>query len=130
MTSGVLSENEIQPKSWHRLQIGHGEDLKETLVNWARDNDVTLAWIQGIGELQNAQTASGYKSDDPQGDKFVRPLSDNQHVMGMGTIIRDEDGERVHLHGPMGREHETATGCWAGSPKTFRGMDFLVTVLE
>jgi predicted DNA-binding protein with PD1-like motif len=126
-----LEETKLEPVSWYRLTLGHDENLKEELIAWASEHDITLAWVQCLGELKNASTASGYEDRSPdEAEKFIQDLEDNRHVMGLGTIIRDEDGERVHLHGPMGLKNETATGCWAGEPRTYRGMDLLVAVLE
>lgn len=126
-----MEETKLDPVEWYRIRLGHEKNLKQSLIDWARDHDVALAWIQGLGELKNAKTASGYHDDDdPESTKFVESHHSNRHVMGLGTIIRDEDGERVHMHGPMGRKGETATGCWAGEPDTFRGMDLLVTVFK
>lgn len=125
-----MEETELEPVSWYRLTLGHEKNLKQSLLDWARDREVKLAWVQCLGELKNAKTASGYADDsNPDSEKYIESLASNRHVMGQGTIIRDDEGERVHLHGPMGRKDETATGCWAGEPDTFRGMDLLVTVL-
>lgn len=125
-----MNSTRLEVRSWYRITLDHGENFKRTLLEWARGNDVRLAWLQCLGELENATVASGYAGADPSGDKHMKTLRDNHHVMGMGTLIRDQDGERVHLHGPMGRDGETTTGCWAENPDTFRGMDCLVAVLE
>lgn len=126
-----MEETRLDAVSWYRLTLGHEQNLKQSLIEWGRKHDVTLAWIQCLGELKNSKVASGYESNqDPESEKYIQPFGPNRHVMGLGTLIRDEDGERVHLHGPMGRKNDTATGCWAGEPETFRGMDMLVTVLE
>lgn len=126
-----MEETELKPVRWYRLTMGHGQNFKQSLLDWARKRDVTLGWVQCLGELKNASTVSGYRDEnDPDSEKFVEEFPTNRHVMGQGTIIRDDDGERVHIHGPMGRKDETATGCWAGEPDTFRGMDLLVTVLK
>ncbi len=126
-----MEETRLEPVDYYRLTVGHDRNLKEVLLEWSRKRDVQLAWIQGIGELKNAGVAAGYHDDeDPDSDKFIESLDSNRHVLGMGTLIRDENGERVHLHGPMGRRNQTANGCWAGEPEVFRGMDLLVTVLR
>lgn len=126
-----MDVTELSPVSWYRITLEHEVDLKQALIDWARENDVSLAWVQGIGEIRNPTVATGYEdNDDPRSEKFIQSSSDNHHAVGIGTIIRDQDGERVHMHGPVGRDGETTTGCWAQNPETFRGMDLLITVLE
>lgn len=115
---------------WFRLTLEHEEELKASLLEWAREHDVRLAWLQGLGEAAGFRVAAGYREGTPESSTLMREVSASHHAVALGTIDRRGEREEVHLHGPLGRDGETHTGCWADRPAAYRGMEFLAAVLE
>lgn len=125
-----MNAEQLTSGRWFRVTLEHGEDLKGSLLEWAREHDVRRAWVQCLGEVADLRVASGYEDEDPGGPKLFEDVESNHHVQGVGTVVCDEDREQVHLHGPLGRAGETTTGCWADRPTAFRGMELLVMELQ
>ena len=121
-----MNVSEIEPVRWFRITLDHEESLKESLREFGRDRNIDFAWIQVLGELEGGKVASGYKSSDFQDGKYLNPVDENRHVLGVGSLSLTDDGYSVHVHGPMGREETTYTGCWAGDPSVFRGVEILL----
>lgn len=123
-----MDVEEFTPARWFRISLEDGEPLKDSIQSFASDRDVTLGWIQVIGELKKGKIASGY--EDSGNEKIMVDLDGTRHVLGIGSV-EYRDGElEVHLHGPMGRAGETGTGCWAGEQDVFRGLDVLLVELK
>lgn len=125
-----MDVREVTPSRWFRLVLEDGDDLKDELLAWARRENVRLAWLQCLGEAAGFRVASGYRGEQPDSSTLMREVSANHHALAIGTIDRRGDREEVHLHGPLGREGDTRTGCWADRPVVYRGMEILVAVLE
>lgn len=124
-----MEAEEFQPNRWFRLSLGDGDPLKESIRSFAEQEGVELGWLQVLGELEDGSVASGYEAPDFT-DKILVNLEDNHHVLGSGTVELRNGEREVHLHGPMGRDGETGTGCWAGEQTVFRGLDvFLVELI-
>lgn len=123
-----MQEAELRPNRWFRLDLEDGDDLKGSLLEWARDRGVDFGFLRCVGELRDVRIASGYRESG--GEKNMVALDSNVHVSGQGTLIRSGEREEVHLHGSAGRKTDTLTGCWADRPRVYRGMTVLVTELE
>jgi len=127
-----MNVDPVEPVQWYRVTLEDGDNLKRSLRDLARDESIQFAWLQAVGELQDATVAAGYDGPDLADKNFV-DVPANGHVVGMGSINwtgNDEDEPDVHLHGPIGREDETYTGCWAHEPTVYRGLEFIVVKLR
>lgn len=124
-----MDVEEFQPNRWFRLSLDDGESLKDSVRTFAERENIELGWLFALGEISEGRVASGYESPD-FADKIMVDLDDNQHVLGSGTVETRNGELEVHLHGPMGRDGETATGCWAGEQSVFRGLDLLLVELD
>lgn len=122
----------INPVQWYRVTLEDGANLKQSLRDFARQEEVSFAWIQAVGELTDATVAAGYEGVN-LADKHFVDIPYNGHVAGIGSIRwtgQDNEEPDVHLHGPIGREDETYTGCWAHEPSVHRGLELIIVKLE
>lgn len=125
-----MDVTEINPVRWFRITLDHEESLKESMREFGRREDIDFAWIQVVGELVDGKVASGYYSEEFSDGKFMNPIDENRHVLGIGTLSKTDDGYSVHLHGPQGREEGTLTGCWGADPSVFRGMEVILAEFD
>lgn len=124
-----MDVNEFRSNRWIKISLGDGDPLKESILEVARDHEVGHGWLQVIGEVKDGRIVSGYRGPDSD-EKIVLDRSENEHVIALGTVKNEDGVEEVHLHGPMGREGQTGTGCWAGEQSVFKGLDVLLVELE
>jgi predicted DNA-binding protein with PD1-like motif len=100
------------------------------LREFGREKNIDFAWVQVVGELVDGKVASGYYSEDFSEGKFMNPVDENRHVLGVGSLTEGEEGYSVHVHGPQGREGSTLTGCWGADPSVFRGVEILLAEFQ
>lgn len=125
-----MDVNELSPVSWYRVTLDHGESFKKSLSGFAEDRSIEFAWLQVVGEMETGKVASGYEAGESS-EKILNPLDGNRHVVGIGSVRRDDSGDpSVHVHGPTGRNKSTLTGCWAGEFSVFKGLEVLVVQLK
>ncbi len=125
-----MESTQIEPIRWFRITLDHEESLKGSLRKFGRDQNIDFAWIQVVGELVEGKVASGYFSENFSEGKFMNPVEENRHVLGIGSLSKSGDDYSVHLHGPQGREEGTLTGCWGGDPSVLRGVEVILAEFQ
>ncbi|MFB6346676.1 MAG: PCC domain-containing protein [bacterium] len=127
-----MDVQEFRSKRWFRLLLEDDESLKASIRDASRERGIGFGWIQVVGEIKDPKLASGYRLEE-NGDtpeKIMVEPGESHHVLGVGSVRKSGDGREVHLHGPMGRDGETTTGCWAGDQSVFKGLEVVLVELE
>jgi hypothetical protein len=105
MQSRLVSRNGEQT---HVLVFDAGDEVMETLRQFAREHGLTAAHLVGIGAFSDV--VLGYF--DWQRKEYERiPLSEQVEVLSLAGDIADKEGEpEVHAHVTVGRRDGTACG--------------------
>lgn len=97
------------------LRLEEGEVLHESVEAFCRDNCILNATVTAVGGVD---AGSVYVSgpEYPIGDRIepiLCTLDAPCELTGTGTVFPDEDGNPImHMHGSMGREGISHTGCF------------------
>ncbi len=118
------------PREVHRIRMNDQSHVKARLLDWSDEHDVSFATLQVVGQLRFADVVSGYRKNKLDAQRINQELTSNRHLAAWGTLLNDSEAREVHLHGALGRGQRTVTGCIAGEPEAFRGVEVLATVLE
>ena len=97
------------------LRLEEGEVLHESVESFCRENGVRCATVIAVGGVD---AGSRYVSGPtmPVGDRIVPivcTVDAPSELTGTGTVFPDDDGNPVmHMHGSIGREGRSSTGCF------------------
>jgi len=114
------------------LALETGECVKEEVEGFARDNKILNAKVTILGGmLEGSSFVVGPQLD---GGKVGAPISPIDHTIyapsefaGVGTIFPNEAGDPIlHLHGSVGREGQSSTGCFRGKAKAWLTLEVII----
>ncbi len=77
----------------------------------AKNERIEAASIMLLGGMRSAGIVTGPRAAVIPPEPMWLEVSDGREVLGIGTLFWKDDEPAIHLHGAMGREKETFTGC-------------------
>lgn len=87
------------------------DNLLEELRKVAIREKIRVGTIMLLGGMRSAGVVNGPKEAVIPPDPIWTNVNDGREVLGIGTLFRKGDEPVIHLHGALGREKETSTGC-------------------
>lgn len=87
------------------------DNLLEELRKVAIREKIRVGTIMLLGGMRSAGVVTGPKEAVIPPDPIWTNVNDGREVLGIGTLFRKGDEPVIHLHGALGREKETSTGC-------------------
>jgi predicted DNA-binding protein with PD1-like motif len=109
-------------------RLFEGEDLYECIEGIAAKEDIKAAAVLITGGFRSGNVVVGPKTETPEIEPDMRAFEGPAEIFGVGTIYRDDDGPKLHIHTAMGKGGETIVGCPRGGAKTFLILE--VTIIE
>jgi predicted DNA-binding protein with PD1-like motif len=93
------------------IKFDDKDDLLSGIKTVALKENIRIGTVMLLGGLRSADMVTGPREAVIPPDPLWQNLADGREVVGIGTLFRDRDEPILHLHGAVGREHETLTGC-------------------
>ena len=93
------------------LKFEDKDNLLEEMKKVAIKEKIKVGTIMLLGGMRSAGIVSGPKEAVIPPDPMWLNVDDGREVLGIGTLFRKGDDPVIHLHGALGREKETFTGC-------------------
>ncbi len=93
------------------VKFDDNDNLLESLKNIAKNERIEAASIMLLGGMRSAVIVTGPNAAVIPPEPMWLEVSDGREVLGIGTLFWKDDEPLIHLHGAMGREKETFTGC-------------------
>ncbi|MFP3937928.1 MAG: PPC domain-containing DNA-binding protein [Phycisphaerae bacterium] len=104
-----------------------GEDVYEGVEKIARDEGIRCAAVVVVGGLRSGKVVVGSKSPEGPIEPQTVEFDDAREIAGVGTIVPDEEGPKLHLHGAIGRGGEkTLAGCPRGGATVFCVLEVVI----
>lgn len=112
-----------------------GEAIRTSIEGFCRDNGVRNAKVTIIGGMASGSSfvcgpvLEGGKETAP-----IRPITSGTEgpteFHGSGTVFPDADGNpKLHLHGSLGREGSSSTGCFREGAVAWLTMEIIIEEL-
>lgn len=110
------------------VTLTEGEEVYPCLEDLARKEDITSALVLCMGGMRHGKLVTGPK--DPYGklEPLYQEFTDAREVFGVGTLFRDDEQPRLHLHVGVGRGNTTLVGCARGGASVYLIQE--VTIIE
>jgi predicted DNA-binding protein with PD1-like motif len=109
-------------------RLFEGEDLYECVEEIAQKENIKSAAVLITGGFRKASVVVGPKQEKPKVVANLKEFSGPGEVLGVGTIYRDDEGPKMHIHSAIGKEGQVMVGCPRGGAKTFLILE--VTIIE
>jgi predicted DNA-binding protein with PD1-like motif len=100
-------------------RLHDGEDLYGEIEHLAAAEDLRSAAVIVVGGLRRGKIVVGPKNPTGPIEPEFREFDDAREIAGVGTVFRDDEGPKLHLHGAIGRGDTTLTGCPRGGAAVF-----------
>ena len=109
-------------------RLFEGEDIYESIQEIAKKENIKSAAVLITGGFRKANVVVGPRQEEPKIVGSFKDFAGPGEVLGVGTIYRDDEGPKLHIHTAIGKNDETIVGCPRGRAKTFLILE--VTIIE
>jgi predicted DNA-binding protein with PD1-like motif len=107
-----------------------GEDLYAEIEGLAAKENVRCAAVVVVGGLRSGKVVVGPKNPTGPIEPQFTEFNDAREVVGVGTIFRDGDSPKLHLHAGIGRGPEAIVGCPRGGAKVFCVLEIVMIEID
>ncbi len=109
-------------------RVEHGENPLEEIKKLVRKEGVQVAVFFVLGALKSGTVVTGPREPvlPPVPNWFQ--FDDGREVMGIGTILFDENEPVLHLHGGLGRDKDAVVCCLRDQAEVYITVE--VVILE
>ncbi len=111
-------------------RLAEGEDLYESVEKIAAMENIKAAAVLITGGFRQANVVVGPKTEKPKIVGDFRDFAGPGEVLGVGTIYRDNQGPKLHIHTAIGKGDQTIVGCPRGGAKTFLILEITIIEIE
>jgi len=111
-------------------RLFEGEDLYESVEEIAAKENVKAAAVLITGGFRQANVVVGPKTERPRLIGNSRDFAGPGEVLGVGTIYRDSQGPKLHIHTAIGKGDQAIVGCPRGGAKTFLILEITIIEIE
>ena len=109
------------------LKFEDKDEILEEMKKVATKERIMVGTIMLLGGMRSAGIVSGPKEAVIPPDPLWVSFSDGREVLGIGTLFWKGDDPVIHLHGAIGREKETFTGCIRKDSTVFLVIEAVIT---
>lgn len=112
------------------IRFDDGDDILEGLKTIVCTEAIDNAWFQMIGGVRQASVVTGPKEPVMPPDPVWCEIEGAREVVGSGSIYKDGEEPRIHLHAAMGHHGETLTACIRKDTKVYLILEVILFELK
>ncbi len=109
------------------LKFEDQDDLLSEIKRVATTEKIKVGTIMLLGGMRSAGLVSGPKEASIPPEPMWINFNDGREVLGFGTLFWKGDEPVLHLHGAIGREKETLTGCIRKESSVYLVIEAVIT---
>ncbi len=109
------------------LKFEDRDDLLEEIKKLAVTEQVRVGTIMLLGGMRASAIVCGPKEPVIPPEPLWIDFSDGRELLGFGTLFWNGNEPVIHLHGAIGRENETLTGCIRRDASVYLVVEAVVT---
>ena len=94
------------------VRLDDGDLLPGVIEDLAKEKGIRAASVILLGGVGSGKVVVGPRTPAIPPKPMIAELGGVHEIAGVGTLFCNEQGEpKLHLHGAMGRDGRTITGC-------------------
>lgn len=103
------------------LRLEDGDEVPSCIEGFAEENGVRVGYAVLVGGVAGGTVVSGPEDPDARPvQPMTVPVQATHEISAVGVLAPGDEGKPVlHIHGAMGREGKTITGCLRTGVKTW-----------
>ncbi len=109
------------------LRFDDQDDLLKEIKSVAVTEAIKVGTVMLLGGLRQVGVVSGPKEPVIPPDPQWVNVSDGREVLGFGTLFWKGEEPIIHLHGAVGRNRETITGCIRRDSSVYLVIEAVIT---
>jgi len=109
------------------LKFEDKDDLLSEIKRVATAENIKVGTIMLLGGLRSTSLVSGPKATVIPPEPMWIDFDDGREVLGFGTLFWKGEEPILHLHGAIGREKETLTGCIRKDSSVYLVIEAVIT---
>ena len=109
------------------LKFEDQDDLLEELKKVVIKEKIKVGTVILLGGMRSAGVVTGPREAVIPPDPMWTNVNDGREILGIGTLFRKGDEPVIHLHGALGREKETYTGCIRKDSSVYLVVEAVIT---
>jgi predicted DNA-binding protein with PD1-like motif len=109
------------------LKFEDKDDLLSEIKRVATTEKIKVGTIMLLGGMRSAGLVSGPKEAVIPPEPMWTNFDDGREVLGLGTLFWKGDEPVLHLHGAIGREQKTITGCIRKESSVYLVIEAVIT---
>jgi predicted DNA-binding protein with PD1-like motif len=109
------------------VRFEDGDDVIGGLVDLAVKENLRAGSFQLVGGMKRGRFVVGPEREEMPPVAVWRELEESHEILGFGTIFRQGDEPKVHLHGAYGKGDTVRVGCLRESSEAFLVLEAVVT---
>jgi uncharacterized protein len=108
-----MKHKEIQKGRKFILKLESGDNLHSGIISFCQKEKINSGYLNIIGAIKKGTIIAGPKTDDinniVHNKIFIKKPSE---IVAFGTVFPDDKQDLIlHLHGSIGHDENTITGC-------------------
>ncbi|MEW6358917.1 MAG: PPC domain-containing DNA-binding protein [Planctomycetota bacterium] len=101
------------------VKFDHGEDVLAGIKAVVQKEKIEAGLIFLVGALSAAKMVTGPERQEIPPEPHWVAFDDGREILAIGTIFREGDEPKLHLHSAAGRGDHTFAGCIRENGKVF-----------
>ena len=111
------------------IRFDHGEDVLSGIQQVARDEKLESGLVFLVGALGRAKMVTGPERQEIPPQPHWVAFDDGREILAIGTIFRENDEPKIHLHSAAGRGDHAFAGCIREEGKVFLTVEAVILEL-
>lgn len=107
-------------------KVEHGDNLLQELKQLAVKEKIEAGILYVIGAIKEASMVVGPVDISIPPVPVWRRFGDCREIIGIGTLFSGDGEPEIHLHGAVGREDTSLTGCIRGDSEVYLVCEVIV----
>ena len=112
------------------VRFDDGDDFLEELNKLIIKENIRNGWFHVIGGLREAGVVTGPQKPVMPPEPVWAELDTVRETLGTGTIFRDGDEPKIHLHAALGHHGDTLTACVRKGTKVYLVLEVFIIETE
>ncbi len=109
------------------LKFDDQDNLLDEMKRFAVKENIKVGTVMLLGGMRSAGIVTGPREAVIPPVPMWIDVSDGREVIGIGTLFWKGDEPAIHLHGALGREKETYTGCIRKDTSVYLVVEAVIT---
>ncbi len=108
------------------MRLDQGDDLLACLRELVVREKIDNGWFQVFGGLRRAEVVTGPREPVVPPEPVWHSMDQAREILGLGSVYREGDEPRIHLHAAMGHHGDTLTACVRKDARVYLVLEVLL----